>query len=346
MHTIVQCAERGAQIVKQVLTFARGVEGERVVIDPSHLLHEMVQIAQQTFPKTIRISFRAPEDLWLVEGDPTQLHQILLNLCVNARDALPEGGTIVLAAENFEVDEHYASMTPQALPGRYVLLSATDDGTGIPQAVIDRMFEPFYTTKGIGHGSGLGLSTVLGIVQSHHGFIAVESEPGMGTTFKIFLPASRGVLATAETPQKEPDGAGETILVVDDEEPILQVMRVILEAHQYRVFTASDGPEALAIFAQHLGEIDLVLTDIMMPLMDGVALIRAMQRMKPEARFIASTGQGERMARAAELKALGVGPLLSKPYHGAKLLETLRQVLHPHPEMSGGSAGISPLASP
>lgn len=324
--TIEQSAERGAQIVKQVLTFARGVEGERVLIDPSHLLKEMVQIAEQTFPKSIRVTSRYPEDLWLVEADPTQFHQILLNLSVNARDAMPNGGTLQLAAENFEVDEHYASMMPGAEPGVYVLITATDNGLGIPSEIVDKIFDPFFTTKDLGVGSGLGLSTVLGIVKSHGGFLAVESEPGTGSTFKVFLPAISGTATLAAETETAPEGKGETILVVDDEPAILAAAKLILERQNYRVLGANDGPEALAVFAQEMSKIDVVMTDLMMPFMDGVAVVRSMKKMKPDVRIIASTGLDER-TRLSELQGLGVNASLPKPYNRAKLLETLRAVV-------------------
>ena len=187
---IEESARRGAVVVKQVLTFARGIEGERVLIKPSHLIEEMVDIARKTFPKSIEISSRYPEDLWSIEGDPTQLHQALLNLSVNARDAMPSGGALVIRAENFNVDEYYASMTPDARLGQFVVLRVSDTGTGMPPATIDKIFDPFFTTKEIGKGTGLGLSTTLGIVKSHGGFVSVYSELGKGTTIRVILPTA------------------------------------------------------------------------------------------------------------------------------------------------------------
>ena len=222
---IEESALRGAGVVKQVLTFARGVEGQRVVIQPSHLLEEMSDIARKTFPKSIDVTNRYPKDLWSIQGDPTQLHQVLLNLSVNARDAMPDGGSLVLTAENFNVDEHYASMTPEAKVGVYVVLSVKDTGQGMSRATIEKIFDPFFTTKELGKGTGLGLSTAVGIVKSHGGFISVYSELGRGTTFKIFLPAKTDVGAhlAANAPTGSLKGNGEMILVVDDEQPILQV---------------------------------------------------------------------------------------------------------------------------
>jgi len=325
---IESSARRGASIVKQVLTFARGVEGARVLITPSHLIEEMIDIARKTFPKSIEITSRYPEGLWSIEGDPTQLHQVLLNLSVNARDAMPDGGSLLLAAENFTVDEHYASMTPEAKVGIYVAFSVQDTGQGMSRATIEKIFDPFFTTKELGKGTGLGLSTAVGIVKSHGGFISVYSELGKGTTFKIFLPGKIdvGVHLAANAPVESLKGNGEMILVVDDEQPILQVTRMALEQQNYNVVTASDGPEALAIFAQQMNSIDVVLTDIQLPHMDGVNLIRTLKKMKPDLTVIASTGQGEH-DRDSQLQALGVTHLLNKPYDTQKLLSTLRAAL-------------------
>ena len=328
LSLIEESARRGAVVVKQVLTFARGIEGERVLIKPSHLIEEMVDIARKTFPKSIEITSRYPEDLWSIEGDPTQLHQALLNLSVNARDAMPNGGALVIWAENFTVDEYYASMTPDAKVGQFVALRVSDTGTGMPRATIDKIFDPFFSTKEIGKGTGLGLSTTLGIVKSHGGFISVYSELGKGTTFKLFLPAA---MIDANVQQSKISvvplqGNGELILVVDDEPNILGITKMILERNNYHVVSANDGPEALAIFAQQMHSIRLVLTDLSMPYMDGAALVRALRQMKSHVPIVASTGQGEEV-RASEMQALHVADLLTKPYDTSQLLNTLHTAL-------------------
>ena len=325
---IEESAKRGANVVKQVLTFARGIEGERVAIKPSHLIQEMIDIAQKTFPKTIEIIGRYTDDLWSIKCDPTQLHQVLLNLSVNARDAMPHGGSLTLAAENFTVDENYAAMTPDAKAGPYVMFRVSDSGAGMPRATVDKIFDPFFTTKGIGKGTGLGLSTVRGIVKSHGGFISVYSEIGKGTTFKIFLPATMSdvELQKSKTLVAPIQGNGEQILVVDDEPNILRITKMIFEKHNYRVVSASDGPEALALFAQQMDSIGGVLTDISMPYMDGVALVRALRRMKADIPIIASTGQGDQPGMI-ELQSLGVKNFLTKPYNTEKLLATVHDTL-------------------
>jgi CheY-like chemotaxis protein len=288
----------------------------------------MVDIAAKTFPKSIEISHRYPGDLCSIEGDPTQLHQVLLNLCVNARDAMPNGGLLSVAGENFTVDEHYAAMMPELEAGPYIVLSVTDSGGGMPRATIDKIFDPFFTTKDVGKGTGLGLSTALGIVKSHGGFISVYSELGKGTTFKIFLPArtSDEEVAKSETATAPIQGQGQYILVVDDEPNILQITKMIFEKHNYRVVLANDGPEALTLFAQQMGSIGGVLTDVAMPYMDGVALVRAIRKMKSDIPIIASTGHGD-LAGMAELQSLGVKSFLTKPYDTEKLLMTLKTAL-------------------
>jgi PAS domain S-box-containing protein len=323
-------AQRGADVVKQVLTFARGAEGARLCLQPAHLIKDVRAIADETFPKEIRVRASLPKSLWSVDGDPTNLHQVLLNLCVNARDAMPAGGILTLTAENVTIDEHYASMTPGAKAGPHVLVQVIDTGMGIARDVLDKIFDPFFTTKEVGHGTGLGLSTVIGIVKSHKGFVEVESEVGKGTTFKIYLPARIGECGdNVETAAKEasPRAKGELLLLVDDEKSILLVAQALLEHHGYQVLAAADATEALAIFAMRQNEIDLVLTDIAMPFMDGVALIRTLRKMKPDVKVIASSGRGGKGEHADEFAALNVRACLTKPYNKEKLLTTLHDVL-------------------
>ena len=322
-------AERGGNMVRQVLSFARGVEGERVALQPKHLIKEIVKILKETLPKSIEINFKLPPDLWIISADATQMHQVLMNLCVNSRDAMPEGGSIWIKAENVFVDENYARMHIEAKSGRYVVITVSDTGPGMTPEVQSRIFEPFFTTKEMTKGTGLGLSTALTIVKSHGGFINVYSELHKGSQFTLYLPAldAPGLADHEGTQTDLPAGNGELILVVDDEESIREITRGTLETFGYKVMTASDGTEALAIYADHKNEIEVVLTDMVMPFMDGPATIRALQRMNPGVRIIAASGLGTGQ-RAGEGPLEGVEVFLNKPYTAEKLLKTLAQVLN------------------
>ncbi len=323
---IQRSAERGADLVRQVLAFARGMEGERALLDVRTIVQEVAHLLQETFPSTIRIEIQVDDALWSVQGDATQLQQVLMNLCVNARDAMPEGGHLLLAAENVRVDEPYARRVLEARPGPYVRLTVSDTGTGIPHDILDKIFEPFFTTKPVGKGSGLGLSTVYSIVRSHGGFINVYSEPGQGTTFRVYLPAAPEVEATAaevETPTYR--GAGEGILLVDDEPFVLEAAREALEQLGYRVYPATQGREALEQLEAHAADIRAVITDLVMPEMDGLALIRAIRERWPELPVVASSGLHGGRADAA--RQAGACAFLHKPYTAEKLAAILHQVL-------------------
>ena len=323
-------AQRGSNIIKQLLTFGRGLEGERVPVQLRALVSDMSGIIQETFHKNIITRRETPRDTWLVSGDATQLHQVLMNLCVNARDAMPEGGTLTLTLENQEFDESFARMTPGAKPGRYVCLSVTDTGQGIAPEHLDKIFDPFFTTKELGKGTGLGLSTVLGIVQSHDGFIQVHSQPGRGTQFKVYLPASETAEAqpAGQGDQSLPQGGGELVLVVDDESSVRQVARQLLERNGYRVIEAAEGAEGITQYVAHQKEVQVVVTDLAMPVMDGPAFIRVLRRMNQQVRVIAMTGYQSKSSLPADLGVPGEGRL-SKPFTGAMLLQTLQRVLHP-----------------
>ncbi|MDJ0688451.1 MAG: PAS domain S-box protein [Xenococcaceae cyanobacterium MO_188.B32] len=318
--------KRGADLVKQILTFTRGAQGERGIVQVKHLIAEIKQIAEETFPKTIEIQTSVAKNLWTVNGDATQLHQVLMNLTVNARDAMANGGTLGISAENFALDRDYARMHLDAREGEYILVTVSDTGVGIPADIQERVFEPFFTTKEIGHGTGLGLSTVLGIVKSHGGFIDINSEVGRGSQFRVFLPADQTTATVAEEIEEFPRGNGELILVVDDEAPIRSLGKTILETYNYRVLTASDGIEAIALYSQHQDEIEVVLMDIMMPFMDGRVAIRTLQKIKPQVKIIAVSGLVTREI-GTELKD-GCLTFLAKPYTTEALLTTIHKVIN------------------
>lgn len=322
-------AKRGASLVKQVLSFARGVDGQSIVVNPVQVMEDLLAVTQDTFPKNIDVSFTPAADLWAVTGDPTQIYQVFVNLCVNARDAMPEGGRLVLSMENIVLDDTYAAMNADARPGPHVVIKISDSGVGIPAEVRDRIFEPFFTTKEIGKGTGLGLSTTVAIVKSHGGFIHLYSEVGNGTTFKVFLPADPGAAVAADPttlPARLPRGDGELVLVVDDEEPIRKIAKETLENFGYRVLLAANGAEAVAIYAQHRERIAVVLTDMAMPVMDGPTCIIALMAIDPDVRVIGSSGlaANQEVARAV---GAGVQHFVPKPYTAEAMLQTLAFVL-------------------
>lgn len=328
VNTLEASAQRGADIVKQLLTFARGVKGEMILLQPAHLVKELVKIVRGTFPKSIQVQTYIPANTWAVVGDATQLHQVLLNLCVNARDAMVDGGNLLILVENVNLDENFVSMHPEAKVGPYVTIEVTDTGHGIPANIIDKIFDPFFTTKELGKGTGLGLSTAMGIVKSHGGFLTLKSRAAKGTTFKVFLPATPSAQARDATFESEPPptGNGQLVLVVDDEQSIREVTCKTLEMSGYRTVSAGDGAEALKVFDQHEKDIQVVLSDIMMPVMDGVKLIRALNRRNPGLHIIVSTGLSEN-EKLADLRGLGVSVQLDKPYTAEKLLMTLWKAL-------------------
>jgi PAS domain S-box-containing protein len=330
LDVLAVSARHGADMVKQVLTFSRGVEGRLTLVPITQLIGEIETIIQHTFPKSIQLQIDVPRDVWTVKGDATQLHQAMLNLCVNARDAMPNGGTLALKVENLVLDEYFARMNPEAKAGPYVVFNVTDSGTGISQSVRDRIFEPFFTTKPLEKGTGLGLSTVRGIVKGHHGFIAVYSEVGKGSLFKVYLPAALSNVQSQITAEETVliMGHGELVLVVDDEAAILSITQQTLETFGYRVLTATDGAQAIAICAQNPHKIQLMLTDMMMPIMDGPATIRAARKIEPAMKIIAASGLGPD-AGEADPKQFGADAFLQKPYTAELLLKVISDILAP-----------------
>jgi hypothetical protein len=331
LNTLETSTQRAADLVRQVLSFARGMEGEHTVLQIRHIISELERILKDTFPKSIRIRTDTPKELWTVSGDPTQLHQVLMNLSLNARDAMPHGGTLTIFTENLFLDEYYAQMNIEAKPGPYIVITVADTGTGIPPAVIDRIFEPFFTTKNPAEGTGLGLSTAYAIVKSHGGFINVYSEVGKGTNFKVYLPA----IETIETkklvdkqPEEPPMGQGELILVIDDEPSVREITRITLEKYGYRVITANDGAEGIAFYVQKKEEIEAVIVDMMMPIMDGSATIRALRRIDPSLKIILVSGikGNEKPTRTNGVNLPNA--FLPKPFTANALLKTLRAVLN------------------
>jgi PAS domain S-box-containing protein len=328
--TIETSAQRSAELVRQVLTFARGVEGRRQAIEIRHLIKQAARFAAETFPRNLSVQSDITPGLWAVSADPTQINQVLLNLALNARDAMPGGGTLTFSAANLRIDDEFAAATPQAHPGPHVVISVSDTGHGIAPEHIDRIFEPFFTTKDVGKGTGLGLSTVHAIIREHGGFITVQSSPGHGATFRVHLPAQPELEPLAQSPAAAPGprGDGQTILVIDDEPSIRDLTRHTLEAHGYRILLAGDGAEGVALFAQNRERIALVITDLVMPIMDGQATISALRRIQPRLPIIAASGH-DPTGRVGRDSGLIVNGFLAKPYSVDGLLSVVADCIRP-----------------
>jgi len=327
IRTIADSARRGADMVRQVLTFARGVGSEQVPVSPADLLTDIERMTGDTFPKHIEVEVTVDDEVWTVQGDPVQLQQVILNLAVNARDAMEGGGRLVLSATNVTIDGAYAAMRSDVSPGTYVCITAADTGVGMSIEVQAQMFEPFFTTKADSGGTGLGLSTAQAIVAAHQGFIDIDSEPGRGTTVRVHLPASPDQ-APAETDVSQPRlprGDGQLVLVVDDEAAVRAITQQTLEAFGYRVITANDGAEAVATFARLRDDVSLVITDVMMPVMDGTAMVTAIRRLAPDVPVIAVSGLARSVRSHSDLS--GVARFLPKPFTSETLLIAVHDVL-------------------
>ncbi len=338
LTTAQASAERGAEMVRQLLSFAGGVEGPREPLHLKPVVREVQGLMTHTLPKSVRIRVELPPELWLVAGDQTQLAQVLLNLCVNARDAMPQGGTLTISAANTTVSQELAHNNDGARTGPHVVLAVTDTGTGIPPDVLDKIFYPFFTTKEQGKGTGLGLSTVLGIVRSHGGFVNVYSEPGKGSRFSVYLPALERNAATPVPEDRSdlPRGQGELILVIDDEEPILLMARATLESYGYRTMTASRGAEGIELYRKS-GEVRAVILDMMMPGLDGPATMRKILEINPKARIIATSGL-KATGRVAEAVGEGARAFLQKPYTDEQILWALAEILRTSGEHTAPTA--------
>lgn len=329
LQTLETCSRRGADIIRQVLMFARGVEGERILINPKHLIREIERIARETFPRSIEIQTNIAKEPCVLLGDATQIQQVLMNLCVNARDAMPTGGMLSVGLEQRQLNETSVRIHPKAKPGTYVVISVTDTGKGIPPELMEKIFDPFFTTKPLGQGTGLGLPTVLGITESHGGFVHLESEPGKGSRFQIFIPATQSDKVLDD---RGPDnkvtcaGKGELILVVDDEPAVRRLASAVLTRNGYRTVGACNGNEGLVFYEQQAAEIKLVISDLMMPQMDGIGLIRNLRQQNHLVKSIIITGLGEEN-RMAEAKAAGANAVLNKPFTAEQLLTSVKQLL-------------------
>jgi PAS domain S-box-containing protein len=331
LDTAQSSLDRGAAMLKQLLTFAGGGAGKLVPSDAGKLIREVVGMLARLLPKNVAVTLDVADRLWHVNGDSTQLVQVLMNLVVNARDAMPDGGSLHIHARNMPWSRELATKFPRAKPGPYVGISVADTGVGIARDVLDRIFDPFFTTKKFGEGTGLGLSTALGIVRGHGGFMDVYSEVGVGTRMLVYLPALglSEPIADADDASATPTvGAGELILAVDDEPAILKTTRMLLESHGYRVVTAENGEQAVAVFQGSPERIHAVVIDVMMPRMDGHAAIKAIRELDAHVAIVSVSGLAN-PERVSALKTNGGDAFLQKPFSDEELLGALARLLRP-----------------
>jgi PAS domain S-box-containing protein len=335
LRTLESSAKRGEGVVRQLMSFVRGVQGEHVPLQLKHLLWELLNFVSETFPPMIKVRRHCPKGIWNVEGDATQLYQVLMNLSINARDAMPNGGTLAIDLQNVVLNEQEASLHFKAAPGPYVVLNVKDAGTGIAPEIMNQIFDPFFTTKEPGKGTGLGLSSVLSIVKSHGGFIDVHSELGKGTEFKVYLPAiEEKVKAHVIRGNNVPMGHGETVLVVDDEKSLQDLVRATLESRKFKVMTAFDGYEAISIYEKNRNKIDVVLLDMLMPNMNGLITIPALRRINPNIKIIGMSGSlmenlsSEMAALVQEL------PFLQKPFDSEDMVMLVNNEIYGAPKIT------------
>jgi signal transduction histidine kinase len=324
LHIIEDSAHRGADLVQQILSFARGVEGKRAAVPIPILIQEVTQILRQTLPKTIAIQVTIAEGIGVVYGDATQLHQVLMNLCVNARDAMPNGGLLQISVNAQTLDDQAQQIHLDAIAGEYIVISIQDNGLGMSSSILDRIFDPFFTTKTVGQGTGLGLSAVLGIVKSHAGFVDVESEVTQGSLFRVFLPIYQAATCALEQDFDLLAGEQELVLIVDDEASIREIAKATLETYNYRVLTASDGMEAIALYSEYQSEIEIVLMDLMMPIMDGFSTISSLRQFEPCLAAIAMSGLSS-MEMVNQAERMGFQGFLQKPFSAKDLLQALHE---------------------
>jgi nitrogen-specific signal transduction histidine kinase/ActR/RegA family two-component response regulator len=328
MLTAERAGVQANELTNRLLGFARQTILRPVATQLGTCMEETARILRRTVDPRIVLEVRPAPRLWLVEADPAQINQVLLNLCLNARDAMPQGGRILLEADNVVVDEEYARQRLEARPGEFVRLSVADTGHGIAAEIRPRIFEPFFTTKGAGKGTGLGLAMVFGIIKQHHGWVDFTSEVNGGTHFDIFLPRHGAGIAPATAPPtalEAPRGGPETILLADDEPMIRQLGRTILERYGYRVLLADDGLEAVQSYEQHKDEIALVILDLMMPRLSGHDALQHLLQMDPDVRVLLASGySAEHLDQGYHEQVMG---FISKPFHPDQLVRMVREAL-------------------
>jgi PAS domain S-box-containing protein len=335
LRTLESSAKRGEGVVRQLMSFVRGMQGEHVTLQLKHLLWELLNFVSETFPPMIKVRRHCPKGIWNVEGDATQLYQVLMNLSINARDAMPNGGTLAIDLQNVVLNEQEASLHFRAVPGLYVVLSVKDAGTGISPEIINQIFDPFFTTKEPGKGTGLGLSSVLSIVKSHGGFIDVHSELGKGTEFKVFLPAKEEKVKEKVAKDSHLSmGHGETVLVVDDEKSLQDLVRATLESRKFKVMTAFDGHEAISIYEKNKNKIDVVLLDMLMPNMNGLTTIPALRRINPNIKIIGMSGSLLENLPSDLSTLVEELPFLQKPFDSEDMVMLVNNEIYGVPKIA------------
>lgn len=330
VDSLLSQARRGSELVKQILTFARGGEGQqRMPLDLRMTLREMQRMVERTFPKEISTHFHASGDLWMVLAEPTQIYQVLLNLCMNAKDAMPEGGSLHVSLQNCVLDSHYVSEKVGLKAGPHVLIEVRDNGMGISREHWDKLFDPFFTTKPIGKGTGLGLATLQQIVNKHGGRVHFESEPGKGTVFRVYLPVDPDSLNTQEkefSTKTLPKGNGQRILLVDDDDPVRLMAQESLQRFGYQVFSFGNGETALHDFQENPYKFALAIVDMDMPKINGPQLIRAIRSIRPDLAILGCSGHAKpEMIEAAELA--GMHDFIPKPFSTEQILNKLQELL-------------------
>jgi CheY-like chemotaxis protein len=348
LKQISAASERAASFVRQLLTFSRKQIFRSKILDLNTVLQNLGNMLPQMLGEDISLETRCQPNLPHIEADTGMIEQIIMNLAVNSRDAMPKGGKLLIATSAIEIGAAYTRQHPEARPGWFVCLTVTDTGSGMDHKVLQRLFEPFFTTKDVGKGTGLGLATIYGIVKQHQGWIEVQSEMGVGSTFKVFLPVASETRNTPITPAVEPrpaQGGEETILVVEDETGLLELVRNVLQGYHYRVMAASSGVEALRVWDEHNGRVDLLLTDMIMPGgMTGNDLAAKLRKQKPGLKVIYTSGY------SSELMGKDSGAnnttFLAKPYLPLQLAQAVRKCLDAPPESKHERAHVPADAAP
>jgi CheY-like chemotaxis protein len=329
LRTIEISARRSVGLVGQILSFARGVEGVRSLSDPGKILADVAKIVRDTFPKQIVLEVGIPPQLPPVFADVNQIHQVLLNLCVNAADAMPTGGRLILTVARQSLDAHAAARIPEGRVGDFVVLTVRDTGIGMAPEVLERIFDPFFTTKGVGKGTGLGLSTARGVVQSHEGFWQVESRLGQGSAFSVYLPVSSGcpVAPRVADPNifKTLTGEGQRVLVVEDEAQVREIIVRALTMARYQVETAEHGQHALELIRSTPEPFHLIITDMMMPVMDGAAFLRSLRAFSQVPVIVITALDGTALPDGVDVRCL------PKPFEVSALLSAATAALQHRP---------------